>query len=280
LIRFIPIILLFLVSCSREAGRQDDVKLARVHDQNLYLSDLQGLFPEGIGAQDSINIQNSYINSWINQQLMLHKAMKNLPSGQKDFDKQLEEYKNSLIIYRYKSELIRQNLDTIVPDTEIEAYYNANIADFELQENIVRVWYVKLKRDFKQVPQVRRYMRSENAEDIDKLEKICISHAENYFLDENKWLYFNDLLKEIPIQTYNQEAFLRTRSFVEIEDDPYLYLLRILDFKTSESTSPLSLEKNNIRNIIINKRKIDMVNRLQDDIYQEATASGDYEIFQ
>lgn len=237
------------------------------------------MFPEGISAQDSINIQNSYVNNWIRQQLLLQKAEKNLSGEQKDFRKQLEDYRKSLIIYQYKSDLISQNLDTIVTNDEIEAYYNENIMNFELRENIVRVWYVKVDRGFSQVKQLKRYMLSEMPDDLDKLEKICVENAENYFLDEKKWLYFNDLLKEIPIQTYNQEAFLRTRSFVEIEDEPYLYLLRIIDFKISESTSPLSLEKDNIRNIIVNKRKLDLVNRMQENLYNEALKAGDFQLF-
>jgi hypothetical protein len=263
-----------LYSCSGNKKPEDAV--ARVYDDYLTASALEGIVPEGIYGEDSLQVIRDYMNSWIRQKLILRHAEKNLNKDQKDFTKQLEDYRNSLIIFTYEQELVRQKLDTLVNDKEIIDYYEQNKSDFELKDNIVKVWYVKLRKD-SPLAQFRLLIRSDKPGDFKKLTDLCAKNAVNSFLDDGNWLLFNDILKEIPIKTYNQEEYLKNNRFIEIQDSAFTYMLNIKGFMIKESESPLGFEKENIRSIIINKRKLKLISDMQDGLYKNA-AGRDFEI--
>lgn len=267
-----------LISCNFfKSGKSSDDIVARVYDEYLYKSDLLAIVPEGFSKQDSLEVINDYIDNWIRQKILLKQAEQNLSSEQKDFTKQLEEYKNSLIVYQYERSLVSQKLDTSVSEADIANYYNNNIKDFELKNNIVKVLYIKIGKSAP-VNQVRMLIKSEKPQDRKKLEEFCLRYGQNYMLEDDKWLLFDDILKEIPIKTYNQEEYLKNNRYIEISDSLNTYLLNIKGFMMKESVSPLSFEKGNIKSIIINKRKLKLIETMKKDIYDKALKNGDFEI--
>lgn len=275
--KFVYIIALLFCACTSKHDSEGDA-LARVDDKYLYASDIQGALPSNVSEKDSIEMLNEYIDNWVRQQLVIAQAEKNLSKEEKDFSKQLEDYKNSLIIFQYESKLIRQKLDTIVSDEEIFQYYEKNKANFELKENIVKVVYIKIPQN---APATlpRQLIRSDKPQDMKKLQDFCHKYAVNYYLDDQNWLLFNDILKEIPINTYNQEEYLKNNRIIEIQDSAFTYLMNIKGFMIKESLSPLSFERNNIRDIIINRRKLTLIENMRKDVYENALKKGNIEIF-
>ncbi|HNW69042.1 MAG TPA: hypothetical protein PKI01_01470 [Bacteroidales bacterium] len=275
--KFVYIIALLFCACTSKPDREGDA-LARVEDKYLYASDIQGVLPSNIPEKDSIEMVNEYIDNWVRQQLVIAQAEKNLSKEEKDFSKQLEDYKNSLIIFQYESKLIKQKLDTLVSDEEIFQYYEKNKANFELKENIVKVVYIKIPKN---TPAAlpRQLIRSDKPQDLKKLQDFCHKYAVNYYLDDQNWLLFNDILKEIPIKTYNQEEYLKNNRIIEIQDSVFTYLMNIKGFMIKESLSPLSFERNNIRDIIINRRKLALIENMRNDVYENAVKKGNIEIF-
>ena len=270
--------LLFL-SCNNSSEKEKGRLLAKAQDHYLYASELKGLFPPGKSKADSIEISKNYIHEWINQKLIIIQAEQNLAKDQKDFTHELDEYRNSLLVYRYESKLIGEKLDTAVSEMEIEGYYNANKDNFELKDNIVKVLYVKLSKNDANLSKIRPLIKSGGDLEIKKLEPICSSTAVNYYLDDKSWLLFNDLLKEIPIKTYDQEAYLQNHRYIEMDDENFTYLVLFKDFEIKEGVSPLSFEKENIRNILINKRKMLLIENLEKDAFQKAEKNKDFEIY-
>lgn len=262
---------------SEEEGKGETV--ARVFDSYLYEEDLKEMMPSGITGNDSALLADNYINNWIRQQLLLHHAELNLDDAQKDVEKQLNDYRNSLVIYLYEKEYVRQNLDTIVSNEEIDKYYEENKGNFELKDNIVKVLYVKLDKKTKKVDKLKKWLNSNDSDDRQKLEEFCVQNAEKYFFDDDNWILFDELTKEVPIKTYNKELFLKNNRFVEVQDSLYSYLVSIKDFQIKETTSPLSFEKANIRNIIINTRKLELVKKMEEDMYNEAVNKNNFEIY-
>ncbi len=253
--------------------------LARVFNEYLYVSDIEELIPEGTSVKDSLSIVKGYINNWISQQLVLHKAKKNLLEEDKQFDKQLKEYKNSLITYQYESKLIRQQLDTMVTNEEVENYYTDNIGNFELKDNIVKVYYSRFHNDEKHLRKTKRFFYSTKSDARDSLEKYIENYSDLYFLDDESWILFDDLLKFVPIEAYNQEAYLKNHRKIELTDDQFLYLINVSDFRIKEGTSPLSFEKGNIRQILINKRKLHLLKKMRQDIFDQAQQNSNFEIY-
>lgn len=233
----------------------------------------------GTSASDSLSITRSYINSWVKNQLLLQKAEENLSEYQKDFSRQLKDYRNSLIFYKYETELIRQNRDTLIEDAEIEDYYKKNSANFKLNENIVQVLYVKIDDDSQKLNKIKKFVKSDKEEDRDSLEYYCIRYANDYGLIDQEWITFSDLLQKVPLTVSNPESFLTKNTFVQLHDADYWYFIQILNYGLKNSDSPISLEKENIRSIILNMRKKQMIKKMQDEIYDQAMRENNFEFY-
>jgi len=276
----ISLVLLISSGCDHLLrSNTDDNVLARVHNRYLYASEIKDLINAGTSLQDSVIIVSNYINNWVREQLLLHQAEKSLTQNQKDFSKQLRDYRNSLVIYEYETSIIRQKLDTVVSMVEIQRYYDANRPNFELKENIVKVNYVQLENDSEDLPRLRRLWQTGDDAARLELERYCIQNGLNFSLFDNSWVYFRNLLNEVPITTYSEENFLQFNRKIEVRDSLYLYLLEFTDFKIKESIAPLSLIENNIRKIIINRRKIELLQNLRNEIFDKALLNHSFEIY-
>ncbi|MFN4812009.1 MAG: hypothetical protein ACK5JQ_05435 [Bacteroidota bacterium] len=273
-------LLLLFSGCKffKKKKNQDGEVLARVYDSYLYLDEVIEQMPERLHGKDSTAFVQNYANNWVRQQAVLLHAEKNLTEDQKDMEYELESYRNALITYAFEKALVNQRLDTAVSDAEIEAYYNKNPQNFELKDNIIKVIYIKVKKNAPKVNKLKEWYKSEKTPDRAALEEYCHQFAENFFLDEGSWLLFDDLLKEIPIETYDKEQYLKNNRFIELTDSDYLYFVNIKGFKIKDSLSPLSFERENIRNIIRNKRKLTLIQDMQKEVYEEALNKGEIEV--
>ncbi len=123
------------------------------------------------------------------------------------------------------------------------------------------------------------FAKGDDPDNQQKLFDLCSKYAVNFFIDSDVWLYFNDILKEVPLETYDQRAFLKSNRNIEAKDDNFIYLIKIIDFKLKESTSPLSFERENIKSIIVNKRKIDIINKMHKEVYDDAYSKNKIKIY-
>ena len=279
-LRFFSLLVIFLASCSRSGNNPDAKKpVARAYGFYLYQNELAGIVPGGSSKQDSIAITENFIHSWIRKKIVLHKAEENLDQEKKDVEKQLIEYRNSLITYAYEKALVEQKLDTVVSAKEIEDFYEANQASFELKDNILKVIYLKLSKTSPKMDKVKLWYKSDDKKDRLALTEYCHQYAINYYLDDQVWLLFDDLLKEIPIKMYDKEQFLQNNRNIDIRDSSFIYLVSIKGFKIKKSVSPLSFEENTIRTMIINQRKLKLVEEMEQQSYHVAKKNGDFEVY-
>ena len=189
-------------------------------DKYLYESDIQQIVPKNVKGKDSVELVKNYVDNWIRQNLLLHKAEQNLNAEALSIsiEKQLQDYRTSLITFAYEKELIRQKLDTNVSEAEIEDYYVKNPQNFQLKNNIIKVLYVKVNKSAPKLSKVREWCQSEKPQDRKLLEDYCYQFAENFYLDDSSWFLFDDLLKEIPIEAYDKEQFLQNNRWIEVKD--------------------------------------------------------------
>lgn len=277
---YLFVVLIFIVeSCDGSFFNHQQKPVARVSDKYLYFSDVEGLIPNGISTNDSLAFIQTFIENWIKNQLLLQKAEENLTSEQKDFTRLLDDYRNSLIIYRYESELIQQNLDTNVTDKEIESYYFANQKDFELKDNILQLVYVKTESKSPKNRIVRKLVKSSLENDRDSLTSFCLRHGLEYEIIDHNWITFDEIRQRIPISTYNPEVWLANNKFVQLGKDSYTYYVHILDYRLSDGISPLNFERSNIRSVILNNRKKQLIKTMRKEIYDQAVADNVIEYF-
>ena len=192
------LLLLLSTACANKLNDDNSKLLAKVHDSYLYISDIQDIIPDNITPRDSIAFVKSYVNDWVKTKVMIFQAEQNLPKNQLDFNKQLEDYRNSLIIYRYETELINQSLDTVVTNDDIETYYNSHLNDFELKENITRAVYAIIDNDSATKLKFDYIFSLNDSLLFDSLQHYSDLAISSY-LDTIKWISFINISQVIPI---------------------------------------------------------------------------------
>ncbi len=268
------------MSCSGTSTDADKTRLAKVVSKVLFLSDIEGVVPEDATAEDSTLIVGNYIQSWIKENLILEKAELNLKENQKNFNKQLEDYRKSLIIYSYEKQLIEQKLDTTVTTLEIEQFYEANKANFDLKDDIVKVKYLKVLKTAPKLNRIRKLYKSEKENDAEELKSLAHQYSEKFHLNDKQWILFDELRQEVPLQAKSGKGYLKNIKNVEVEDSLSYYFVYIKAYKLEKDVAPMSFEANNIKNIIINRRKLKLINQLKSELYQEAFLNKDIEIYE
>lgn len=265
-------LLVLLPACSHKDEDKSPV-IASVYDQKLFASDLEGIVPAGLSLDDSIAIVNNYIDQWIRQAVILDKASKNVTDN---FERELREYKNNLLVYTYERQILDQNLDTVVTDAQIEEYYRQHRSDFTLKNSIVKAVYVVAPENAPAVAKLKKIIaRSTFTEkDVIELEETASHNGFAGYYDFETWIPFYTLQTTVPITAYNENLFLKQHRSITLSDDSLFYAARILDYKVTDDVSPLEFQRDNIRAIILNHRKVEALEHLRNDLLKEAENGG------
>ncbi len=268
------IIFLFGLSSCQFFQKDNNKLLVSVHDKELYFSEISDLIPVEISKEDSASFVQSWVDSWVKEQLLVHQAELNLTTEQQDIEQQLNGYRNSLLIYAYQQALVGQKMDTTIYDYEIKEYYQKHKQNFELKDHIVQMIYVKVQAEAPRLKQLKKWYISDKENDRLLLEEYCYQFAEEFSLEDTTWVYLDELMNKVPIETNNPEQYLQTHKKIELSDSTGIYLVHIKKYKIKDSVSPLELERKRIKNIILNKRKLAFLNKMESDLFQKALAKG------
>lgn len=275
-----PVLMIFsLISCSQQDNEVNEDPVARVYDHYLYPSDLVGHIPPGLSYEDSIRISKKLIEEWIRNQLLLKQAEVQLPEDMKDVEKQVEEYRTSLLIFKYKQNLLSRNLDSLISENEIRNYYDENSSNYVLESDIVRVTYLKIPTSSPRIGDVRRWYRSEREENTEALREYCLEYAESFTINDSSWYSFTELLSGTPLRIDNPSRYLNYNRNIEASDNDYYYFIRVLDRKKEGEIKPLSMVRNNIRSVLLNKRKLEYIQDLENTVYRDGFSRNNVEIY-
>jgi hypothetical protein len=254
--------------------------VARVQDTYLYQDELAGIVTENLSKEDSLARVTAYINSWVRKQLLIGEARKTININEAEVERKVLDYRYSLIGYEYQNFYIKQNLDENVSDAEIAEYYKAHTDNFILKQNIVRGSFIIVPRSAPRTNRVKELMFSRKEKDIAELRSYCLSFSSAYHLPDSLWMEFDKLVVGSPLaEIPNKVQFLKTNPYYETSDTESLYFLKIDEYKISDNISPLEFVSGEIRNIILNKRKVELAKKLEDDVYENAAKRKDFEIF-
>jgi hypothetical protein len=276
---FFFILSLIALACVRPGKGKGELPVARVSNVYLYPSDMEGIFDPKLSPKDSTEIRRKFVEKWIKKQLLLQKAELNLNFEQKDVSKQLDDYRTALLIYKYEEMLLEQQMDTVVSAKEIEEYYNKNTSNFILNQPAMKGVYIKLHSNSPYQEKLARWIRSDNPEDLKQLDSYCFQYAKKYDYFNDQWIYFEILKKQLPLHTSDIDGFLKSNKYAELHDSVFNYYLNIKEFKLSGNTAPLNLVKEDISRILLNKRKMQLLQNLENDIYNNAYNRDKIEIY-
>lgn len=254
--------------------------VASVGNSYLFEADISNLVSLNTSSEDSVRITDQFVQNWIRKELLVQEANENIRINQTAIERKVADYRYTLLSYEYQKLMIEQNLDTAVSNDEIIDYYMENQDNFVLRQNIFRGKFMKVSQEAPKKSDIRRWIKSTRDQDLESLREYAIQFADNYSLEDSTWLRFEDALKNSPFSTVtNKIQFLRSNQYVEETDSLYLYLLKIEDYKISNELSPLEFVKRDIRNIILNKRKVELAKNLENEVFQKAKENEDYKIY-
>lgn len=260
-----------------DAGREP---AARANDSYLYKDELVGIIAPGTPAEDSAKLVEAYINSWIRKQLLIQEASRKIDINEAQVERKILDYRYSIIAYEYQTYYIKQHLDTAVSMEEIEKYYKANIDNFILKQNIVQGTFIKIPKNAPRTEKIKELIFSKLEKDENELKSYCLSFAVAYHISGSNWVVYDELVKNSPLaEIPNKIPFLKSNPYHETSDENFLYYLRVVQYRISDNISPLEFVKDDIRNIILNKRKVQLAKALEDEVYKYAMDQNEFEIY-
>lgn len=275
---YIVFSLILNTACNQATETSEPV--AKVGTQVLTLSDLSANIPDYLDDTDSVLWADDYIKKWVQRELLLLKAEQNLKPELKDVRKELEEYRNSLLVYRYKNELMKQKMDTTVKESVILKYFNDHRESFILNRNIVKAIYIKIPMEVSSPEMLKELCSSPEKAKQDKLNEYCMTYAKAYDRFNDQWVAADLVLKNTPVEIINQGKFLEKNAFIESSDRVYFYLVYIRDYRLEGEVSPVEYVQNDIRNLILSKQKIEFLKQIEKDIYKEGLDKNKVKLFQ
>lgn len=263
-----------------QTGDENRKAVARVGDTFLYADELRGIASSEKSKEDSTARVSAYVDSWIRKQLLLIEAAKNIEINEAEVERKVLDYRYSLIGYEFQNYYINKNLNDSVSQQELETYYKEHVDNFILKQNIIQGAYIKVAKTAPRTQRIKDLLFSNKPKDLNELKSYCLGFTEAYQLPDSTWIEFDKLAANSPLADIpNKIQFLRSYNYYETSDANYLYFLKINAYKVSDNISPLDFVKEDIRNIILNKRKVELAKKLEDEVYENAAKEKEFEIF-
>lgn len=268
----------FLSTCQEKKEDKGEI-IVSVYGKNLYKTDLENIFYEGISYNDSVLRSKVYIDKWIRNQLLVRQAENNLSPEQLDFSYKIEEYRNSLVINKYETELINQNLDTEITDDQIYEYYTNNSDEFRLNRDVVKIAAVTLPNDCKNKWIFTKLFRDYDSLMVDSVAHMADTYALSYDMDMDKWHNFDEIAEMYGIQINDNGTFLNENKYYIVNGNETHTLIRFCEYKLVGDVSPCEIETDKIRYIILTNRRKDLLKKLNDDLYSKALQDKAFEVY-
>ena len=271
-----------LVKVKDEEGPKQEVRrpIARVHDNYLYAAEIEGIVSANVSEEDSANLMTAYMNNWIRKQLLIDEATAKIDFDEAEIQRKILDYRYSLIAYEYKSYYINQHLNKEVSEIEIQEYYEQNQDNFPLKQNIIRGKFIRVPKDAPNSSKIRTLIYSTRENKMEELRTYCFSYALMYSLEDSVWINFDDIIKNTPLaEIPNKVDFLKRTKYTESSDETSKYYLLIKEYKKTDDIAPMEVVRDQIMDIIINKRKVELARNLEKEVYDKAVETNSFEIY-
>ena len=247
--------------------------VARVGSRRLHKTELQKFIPAGVSPEDSAGLAQGYIKAWAEELLMLEMAQTQLSKQQKDVSAELEEYRRSLLKYRYEQLYINQRLDTLVTEEEISAYYKDNPDKFKLDRPVLKSRYLIIPADSRSLKALRSKMSSEDDTDALEADSLAFTVAIKYVDSSDNWMDAITLAQELGTDWRSLVGSIKN-SFSEFTDDAgNLHLAYIVEMVPAGKPAPLEYCHERIKDIILSTRKHTLETSLEKNLLEDAIES-------
>jgi len=265
-------------SCRYLKGNSSDEYVAKVDNNTFLLKDLKSQLPAGMTKPDSLARVNDILTRWVKKELLLKMAEENLDENQKDLSREMEEYRNSILIHRYQQQLLNQKLDTVLTEADIRHYFDIHPEKFKLDINIVKAVYVEIPKNVARTDQIKRWMSENSARSMSELESYSFQYATKYDHFNNDWVDFNTILARIPGVTEQPDELLKNSKFHQFSNLNNYYFILINDYILAGEKAPYDFVKDRIESLILNSRKMEFLQDLEKNIYEKGKRENRFTI--
>lgn len=277
---FIILFCLTLSSCSWFTKEQKEDSIARVGENYLYKADIQNIVAKGTSKEDSILIIRGFIDRWATQELLIEAAERNLNDTKKnEYASLINQYKIDLYTKAYIEEIVKRSVDTIVNASELKKYYDENKENFKTNGSLVRLRYINLSKDNEQLNTIRDKFFSFNKNDK-KFWDVNTIQLKSFAFNDSIWVDMAQVYEKLPIITPdNRDEYIQPGKKIQILDKNDLYLVKIGNVISRNEVAPFEYIKPTIKEIIINKRNLELIKKFEKEITEDAIKNRDYEIY-
>ena len=265
------LMLLALCSCKVISNLVDDDQVvARVGDEKLYRSDVAAYIPDLVAGEDSIRMAEQFINSWAADLLYLDMAERQLSMEEMDVTEEMENYRRSLLKYRYEQHYVNERLDTLITPEQVSEYYDEHKEDFVLTRPVLKVRFVDVMKDSPNRDAILKMMASDKIGDLERADTLAASSALRYFDRSDTWMDAAELAREFSTDYLSMLSRLEGK-YIKIENESTgeLKVAYVLEIK-KDGYAPLEFCSESIREIILSGRKHNLLNGLEQDLLEDA----------
>ena len=271
--------LITLSSC--EYFKQDNIRIpvARVNDSYLYQKDIKNLTFDNTSKEDSTLIVTNFINRWATKQLLIDQSIINLPQEKQDaYNNLVNQYKIDLYTEAYKSSIVAKQLDSVITFEELEKFYNQNKENFKLNDNLLKIRYIHIDENFSNTKELVEKFKRFDSIDKNELTKLSIKFKA-FNLNDSIWIKNDLLIGVLPVLKQNNIQVLKKTNFTQLQDSLGVYLVKIEALLKTNDIAPLSYVKPTIEQIVINKRKQEILKKIEKEITIDAIKNKNFELF-
>ncbi len=253
--------------------------VARAGDHKLHLSELEKYIPQGVSSEDSTKLARQYIDAWAQELLLLDMADEQLSPAEKDVSKELEDYRRTLLKYRYEQLYINQRLDTLITAEEVNSFYKENSALFRLERPIVKARYLLIPADSKSIKNLRKLMSSDEEADVMDAANLASTTAIKYVDQADTWMDALSLAREMGIEYQKLLSGIRNQFMEYTDENGILHLAYLAEQVPEGKTAPLEYCEDRIRELILSARKHTLEESLEQDVLEDARKNNKYVIY-
>ena len=256
-----------------------DAVVARVGEHRLTRSELAEYIPAGVSSEDSLGLAQQYIKAWAEELLFMDMAESRLSKEELDVSKELEEYRRTLLKYRYEERYINERLDTLISDEEVRNYYQEHTDKFLVDRPLLKTRYMVIPADSRSLRQIKELMSSDDAMDAIAADSLAFTAAIRYVDSSDSWMDAILLARELGTDEVSMMKALKGR-FIELKgDDGNLRVAWVVDIVQKGSPAPLDYCADRIEDIILSARKHELVSGLERDLLKDALGKGKFVIY-
>ncbi len=276
LFKFLLISLVLCAACSSIEESGDEV-LAKTESQVLLKKDVLSALPISLSPEDSVEFIKSYVNDWLHVNVLYEKANDNISDAGGQIAEQIERFRKELYINAYEQLFLQQKLDTLIPQSEIDAYYEKHKNEYILSAPVVKPTLIVFPIQKKlEIEQVEKLFFSKKADAEDELKDYCFVHCQKFSF-ANQWVALSSLTQELPLDIRNES--LQVGKNMKLQDSLNVYFVRIEDQLNAGNRMPVELAHDNIAKIILQSRKVELLKNMRNKVYQEAEHKKQFEVF-